>query len=150
VNGGGVVRAALAGVATGARSFAAVTACASTPVGPSPLDRLLHRAWVRRSVRRSALGEVIADKLPVAPPRTAPAGLLARAVLGTVAGSVVAGRERLALPVGAAAGLAGALAWSFAGPPVRAALAERFGGDLPGALAEDAAAYGIAALAVRR
>lgn len=140
----------LAGLATGARSFAGAAVCASTAPGAARLDRLLHRRLVRRSLRRSALVELAGDKLPMAPARTEPIGLGGRALLGATSGAVVAGRGGDPMWRGAVAGLAGAVAWTFAGPRVRALVAQRAGSDLPGAVAEDVAAYALAAAAARR
>jgi uncharacterized membrane protein len=145
-----LVRPLLAGLATGARSFAGAAACASTAPGAARLDRLLHQRLVRRSLRRSALLELAGDKLPITPSRTEPLGLGARALLGATSGAVVAGRGGDPMWRGALAGLVGAGAWAFAGPRVRALVAQRAGSDLPGAVAEDVAAYALAVAAARR
>jgi uncharacterized membrane protein len=144
-----VIRPLLAGLATGARSFSAAAVCAGTTAGTHRVDRLLHSRVARRGIRRGAIVEVALDKLPVAPPRTEPRGLVARVALAAASGAVVASRRGEPAWRGAAIGVAGALPWTFAGPPVRAALARRSGSDLPGALGEDAVAYGLAYLAVR-
>jgi uncharacterized membrane protein len=145
-----LAKSLLAGVATGARSFSAAAMCARTEPGPARLDRFLHRRFVRRSLRRSALLEIAGDKLPVTPARTDRAGLVARAVLGATTGGIVAARGNEPAWRGALAGLAGAVAWSYTGVRVRAMAAERAGRDLPGAVAEDVAAYALAFAATRR
>src|SRR5688500_8227389 len=68
-DGAALLRAAALGAASGVRSTAGVTAVA---LGSGALDRgpaaRLHRA--RPLVALLALGELVADKLPVTPPRT--------------------------------------------------------------------------------
>ena len=60
-----------------------------------------------------ALGEIVADKLPFAPPRTQPGPLGARAVSGGVCGAALFLAEGKPLAVGAAIGAAAAVASSF-------------------------------------
>jgi uncharacterized membrane protein len=145
-----LVRAALAGWASGARSFMAVTAVSRTPGGSGRVERLLHRRGVQRSLRSSAVFEVVGDKLPVTPPRTDPPSLAGRVALGALSGGVVASRGGGRALAGAAVGAATSAAWTFAGPKYRAAVAARTGGDLTGALAEDAAAVALGWAAARR
>ncbi|WP_260703240.1 DUF4126 family protein [Edaphobacter flagellatus] len=61
-----------------------------------------------------AIGELIADKLPKTPARTAPIGLIARIVTGGLSGAALAlsaGKSTLAgIMLGAAGGIAGAFA----------------------------------------
>ncbi|HEV7204761.1 MAG TPA: hypothetical protein VGN18_09120 [Jatrophihabitans sp.] len=144
-----LLRAALAGAASGSRSQAVLAACVLTRPGSTRLDRWLHRPSVRRSVLYGAAGELVGDKLPVAPSRTEPPGLGARLALGAATAGLLATRrgERPALP--AVVGLLAAAGTTFAGPPARAAAAARFGSDLPGALTEDVLAVGLAAAATR-
>jgi len=145
-----LAKSVTAGLATGARSFSAAALYTRGEPDPSRLDRALHHRLVRRSLRRSALVEVVGDKLPVAPARTERAGLTARTVLGAATGALVAARGGETAWRGALAGLGGALAWTFAGVRVRALAAERLGSDVPGAVAEDVAAYALAFAATRR
>lgn len=145
-----LLRAALAGLATGARSSTAIAAYARTPAGPGRVDRLLQRKFVRKSVRRSALLELIGDKLPQTPPRTAPPSLAARSVLGALSGGLVARRGGGSALAGAVVGAGASTAWTFAGPRYRALAAGRAGNDLPGALVEDGAALALARIAARR
>ena len=144
-----VLRAALAGVATGARSFSVVAACARTPGGDTPIERTLHRPLVRKGLGRSALGEMVGDKLPMTPPRTSPPALGGRVVLSALAGAVVSARAGGSARAGALVGLGTSTAWTFGGPRYRAAAAARTGNDLPGALGEDAAALVLARLVTR-
>lgn len=144
-----LLRAALAGAASGSRSQAVLAACVLTPPGSTRLDRWLHRPSLRRSVLYGAAGELVGDKLPITPSRTDPPGLGARLALGAVTAGLIGTRrgERAALP--ALVGLLAAAGTTFAGPPARAAAAARLGSDLPGALAEDVLALGLAAAATR-
>ncbi len=86
------------------------------------------------------LGELIGDKLPRAPSRTALLPLLGRAVSGAVVGAAVfvAGDRRAAS--GAAVGSTAAIIAAFAGERLRALIVEKSGlPDPVVALAEDAA-----------
>ncbi|HEV2273444.1 MAG TPA: DUF4126 family protein [Acidobacteriaceae bacterium] len=90
-----------------------------------------------------ALAELVADKLPKTPARTAPAGLSARILFGALVGSALAisaGRS----PMGAAiAGLLGGVAGAFAGYTIRHSLVTQAHlPDLVVALAEDLVAIG--------
>ena len=90
-------------------------------------------------------GEVVADKLPVTPPRTTIGPFLQRLATGGTSGAAVhydAGRSR---PLGALLGATGAGAGAWAGSRARVLLAERT--RLPGPLlgaAEDLFAVGLA------
>ncbi len=88
-----LVRSALAGLATGARSQSALAACARTPGRGGRLDRFLNRKRVRKSLTRSAAFELVTDKLPVTPARTAPPSVAARVTLGAVTGALVSSRS---------------------------------------------------------
>lgn len=85
-----------------------------------------------------AVGELVADKLPRTPKRTAAPGLIARMLTGGVAGACVAvGSAQAALP-GAVLGVAGALVGAFVGYHVRSRLVQRLGiQDIYVALVED-------------
>src|SRR5581483_738934 len=73
-----------------------------------------------------ALGELVADKLPKTPARTAPVGLIARVITGALSGACVS-LSGLTTPwIGAAVGVIGALAGAFAGYNARAALVRGF------------------------
>jgi uncharacterized membrane protein len=144
------LRAALAGAASGSRSQSALTACAYTPPNPyRRIDRWLHKPGVRRGQAVAAVGELIADKLPQTPARTSAQGLLPRLLLGATAATVLAGRHGESQRRAAVVGALAATATSFAGVRARAAAAARAGSDLPGAVAEDAFAAGLAITATR-
>ena len=119
--------ATLAGFACGLRTFS----------GPLVLAR---RAPVRAFLAFAAAGELVGDKLPSVPSRTAPGPLALRVAAGAFCGHVFAGRA------GLVAGAAGAAAGSFAGQRARGLLTERTGRpDAVFAVAEDTVAYALAA-----
>jgi hypothetical protein len=144
-----VVRAALVGFGSGARSLSAITACALTVPGPGRVDAVLHRPRIRKSLRSSALLELVSDKLPITPPRTSPSSLTSRVALGALAAGVLAARSgdqrRPAVLIGAAT----AAGWTLAGGRYRAVLKRRFGSDLPGAVFEDGATVLAGVIATR-
>ncbi|HST12799.1 MAG TPA: DUF4126 family protein [Terriglobales bacterium] len=72
-----------------------------------------------------ALGELVADKLPNTPARTASLGLTARIVLGAACGAAIAIAKGLSLPVSAVVACIGAVAGTFAGYNVRHSLVTR-------------------------
>jgi len=149
-----LLRSLLLGVVTGSRSQLGLAALAWS----APPDR--HDARVLRALRSrpgrlalaaAAAGEVVADKLPTTPSRTAPPVLAARLASGAAVGALAAGRtDRRGALLAATAGVVGAAAGSYAGSAYRRAAVRRTGTpDLPWALVEDAAAAGLAAAAAR-
>ncbi len=88
-----------------------------------------------------ALLELGADKLPGTPSRTAPPGLIARLVMGALAGSCVASAGGHAGITGAVLGGAGGLVGCFAGYEARTRLVRTLGApDVVVAVLEDLAA----------
>ena|SRR5207253_1927339 len=88
-----------------------------------------------------ALAELIIDKLPQTPARTAPFGLIARIVLGALCGMALATSDRVSPSLGALVASAGALVGAFTGYRARHTLVARL--RVPGyvvALTEDAIA----------
>ena len=85
-----------------------------------------------------ALGELVADKLPITPKRTEIPGLIARMLTGGIAGACIAdGGAQPALP-GAVLGAAGGLVGAFAGYQLRTRIVNGLGiRDLYIALVED-------------
>ena len=82
--------------------------------------------------------ELVADKLPSTPARTAPPGLIARLVTGGLCGACIASAAGGTLLVGVLLGAAGGLVGCFAGYRARAALVRSFGlPDAVVAVAED-------------
>jgi uncharacterized membrane protein len=135
--------------------LAAVTGSRTT-LGPA----LALRASGRRPLARAAVylmaaAELIGDKLPTTPSRTAPLGLGLRAA--SAAGLALALRRRRSRAAAAGAlalGLAGALAGAFGGLRLRLALARRLGGGrwanaAAGAI-EDVALLAVGARLARR
>jgi uncharacterized membrane protein len=120
-------RAFLTGVAAGSRTFV-------------PAGALVLRGRAPRLLLLATVGELVGDKLPWAPSRLDPGPLGGRAVSGAVGAVALGGGGG-----GALLGAAGALAGAWAGARGRARLSA--GGtrsDLPGAVAEDAAALALA------
>jgi uncharacterized membrane protein len=129
--------AALLGGAAGLRSFTPLAALAVA-------GRLGGRPWVTRGIPLLAVGELIGDKLPSTPARTALGPLVGRAACGALAGTVVGGRR------GAVAGAAAAVAAAFAGQHGRAALVRATGRpDAVIATGEDVLALALARLGSR-
>ena len=85
------------------------------------------------------IGELVGDKLPIAPSRTTPPPLLGRAVSGAVVGAAVFVSEDRRATTGAALGSTAAIIAAFAGERLRALAVEKTGLPAPVvALAEDA------------
>jgi uncharacterized membrane protein len=85
-----------------------------------------------------ALGELIGDKLPRTPNRTAPGPLVSRLIFGSLVGSIAATAMRGPALEGAVLGVVGAALGTFAGFMIRRDLVKRIGGaDLPIAVTED-------------
>jgi uncharacterized membrane protein len=85
-----------------------------------------------------ALGELVADKLPNTPARTAPVGLIARIFLGGACGAAAAIAIGLSLPIAIVVGCIGAVVGTFTGYHVRHFLVTRAHlPDLAVALGED-------------
>jgi uncharacterized membrane protein len=146
----------LIGVVTGLRSLTAPAAVAWAAhlnwlnLHGTPLNFMASAAAVVTFTLLAAM-ELIADKLPKAPSRTAPLGLIARIVLGGLSGACVgvAGTQSIAL--GAVVGVAGGVAGTFAGYQVRTGLVRALKcPDLVIALLEDAVAVGGGLLIVSR
>ncbi len=88
-----------------------------------------------------ALVELIADKLPNTPARTAPLGLIARVLVGGFCGAALSLSAGGGVVVAAIVGVLGALAGTFGGYNIRHALvAKAHLPDIAVALAEDAVA----------
>jgi uncharacterized membrane protein len=69
-----------------------------------------------------AIVELITDQLPSTPPRTKPPGLIARVLMGGLAGACVAVAGAGSLLVGAVLGIVGALVGTFGGYQARTGL----------------------------
>ena len=92
-----------------------------------------------------AIGELIADKLPMTPKRTAPAPLIARIVTGGLCGASLLAAVGKSLIVGMLLGGIGGLVGAFLGYTVRRRLVNNFHiNDLVVAVCEDVVAVGLA------
>ncbi|MFC8733747.1 hypothetical protein ACFT5B_14930 [Luteimicrobium sp. NPDC057192] len=135
-----VVRAAFVGAAAGSRSSLGLA---------QPFLTSGHRAL--RIVGLLGVGaELVGDKLPATPSRLDPPGPVVRAIAGAVGAATLtrrAGSRPGTLVAAALLGAAASAVGTFGGAAWRRAVAERGGPDLPAALAEDAAAVTLAALA---
>lgn len=94
-----------------------------------------------------AILELIMDALPRAPARTGAQGVIARIISGIVVGWFVCSFRGANPFLGALLSVAGALAGTFIGLPVRVAAIQRLGA-LPAALLEDFVAIGLTIFAV--
>ena len=100
-------------------------------------------------VTAMAAGEMVVDKLPGVPDRTAPPSLAFRAVSGALSAALLCRGGKLPLAWCAVAGAIGAVAGSFAGLSGRRQLQERLP-DTAAALAEDAMAIAAGGWLVSR
>jgi len=140
--------ALLLGVTAGLRSMTAPASLALAQQQKFEHERLwpLGSRRVAQVLTMLAIGEMVFDKLPFAPNRIAPGVLTGRVLSGAMCGAAVSRRDQKA---GALLGMAGALAGSFAGYFIRKAAGRTSGlPDAVIALAEDALAMGIGAVAV--
>jgi uncharacterized membrane protein len=93
---------------------------------------------ISKALTMMQLGEIVLDKLPIAPSRTAVMPLLGRAASGGLAGAAAFASEDRHAAAGTILGSSATVAAAFAGEGVRALL-ERIGFPDPAvALAEDA------------
>ena len=74
-----------------------------------------------------ALGELVADKLPQTPSRTAPVGLIARIVTGALPGACIAAAGGVTLLAGAGLGASGGVAGCFGGYQARKRIVQALG-----------------------
>jgi uncharacterized membrane protein len=131
--GAGVRRAAVLGTVTGARTFLAPAALALR-------GRLGTAAKFALPVL--AAGEIVGDKLPMAPPRVEGPGLVGRVVSGAISGRVSGGGR------GARVGAAFALAATYPSQALRAQVVKRTPlPDIAYAVPEDLIGMALAVLA---
>ena len=98
----------------------------------------LDRPAVLIVVTLLAIGELIADKLPKTPSRTAPLGMTARIVLGGASAAALAVSAHANLALAVVAGAVGGIVGAFAGYNVRHFLVTKKGlPDFAVAIAED-------------
>lgn len=90
-----------------------------------------------------ALAELVTDKLPKTPARTAPTGLIARIIMGAFCGAALAVATGGGFLGGSIIGVVGALVGTFGGYHIRRALVTQAHlPDIAVALAEDLVAIG--------
>lgn len=97
----------------------------------------------------AAVGELIADKLPMTPSRKVPIQFSGRVLVGAFCGLAMATPHGTAV-IGAVLGAVGAVIGTLGGAAMRSGLASAFGKDFPAALLEDVIALGGAFLIVSR
>ena len=98
-----------------------------------------------------AIGELIADKLPTIPKRTAPAPLLARIITGGLCGACLLATAEKSLVAGAILGGTGAVIGAFLGYDIRRRLVNNLHiKDFVVAVCEDVVAVGRALFLVSR
>jgi uncharacterized membrane protein len=97
-----------------------------------------------------ALGELVGDKLPMAPSRTTLPSLLGRAASGGLVGAALFVAEGRRAAAGAALGASAAVAAAFTGEQLRALVGQKIGLPNPVvALAEDAIVLLVGSRALR-
>jgi uncharacterized membrane protein len=98
-----------------------------------------------------AIGELIADKLPRTPKRTAPVPLLARILIGGLCGALLYVSANHSLFIGALFGGVGAVIGAFGGYEIRRRLGNKLNvKEIFIALCEDLIAIGLACFLVSR
>lgn len=97
-----------------------------------------------------AIVELVADKLPNTPARTAPVGLIARIIMGGLCGACLYAAGAASPIPGAVFGIIGALIGTFAGYHIRRALVSKLNvKDILIAVPEDIIAIVLACVIVR-
>jgi uncharacterized membrane protein len=144
--------AVLIGIVAGMRAMTAPAAISwAARLGKLGLSgtwlAFLGYAWTPWIFTLLAVGEFVTDQLPSTPSRTVPVQFGTRILVGGVCGAALtAGAGSMLL--GAALGIAGAVAGTLGGRLFRARMAAAFGRDRPAALLEDAIALGAAVVVV--
>ena len=117
---------------------------------PQPAQAL-GSTLARRLLAAAALGEVVADKLPGMPARTAPPVLAGRIASGALVGAATAAARREPLLFPALAGAGGAVAASYAMLALRRSADDATGlPDTAVALVEDALTVALGRTLARR
>jgi uncharacterized membrane protein len=132
----------LIGFFAGLRSLTAPAATAwATHLGWLKLERPLSLIGSVPSVAiftLLAVVELVADKLPQTPSRTSPPGLIARIVMGGLAGACVSAAGGQGIFLGVVLGASGGVAGCFAGYQARTRIVQALGTrDIYVALLED-------------
>lgn len=127
-----LVRTAALGYAVGIRSMTPLAVLSwGASSGEISLKgsqfELLANPKVTVGLALAAAGEMVADKLPMTPPRTQPLPLVFRVLNGALAGAVMFEAEDEPVLAGAAVGAVSAAAGSFAGYGLRMMLQKQAG-----------------------
>lgn len=145
-----MLRPILIGILSGQRALTPIATVAEAarrgvlpPENGAPA--LLTHPLVAAGLAAVAAGELGGDKMPSAPNRTVPSGLIARSLTAAVAGAALVPRERRV--AGAAVATAAAVATSFIGLHLRLRAMRRWGQTGTG-LVEDALIVGGSAAVV--
>jgi uncharacterized membrane protein len=136
------------GVVAGLRSFTAPAVAWAAHLGWINLHgsslSFMGSAWAVAVLSILALVELVADKLPNTPSRTAPVGLSARIVTGSLTGACLAVAGGATLWLGALAGAVGGIAGAFGGYHSRVGLVRALRvPDFAIAIPEDLIAIGL-------
>lgn len=111
----------------------------------------LGSPWVAAALTALQAGEMIGDKLPSVPGRTAPGPLLGRLGSGALVGTAVSASEGHRVLTGSLVGAGTAVAAAFAGEQLRAVIGGKTGvPDALVALAEDAVVLAVTASLLRQ
>src|SRR6201986_702493 len=97
--------ATIVGAISGVRSMGGTTIVSQlAKASKAPLEesgiKILENPITSRTIATLALGEVLADKLPFIPSRTAPISLAVRAITGAVAGGALSRSKKRSLVIG--------------------------------------------------
>ena len=142
-----LLMALLIGVVAGLRSLTAPAVVSWGAYLGSITLQSTWAAWVASLITAIvltvlAVGELVNDKLPKTPPRTAPPVFAARIIMGGFAGAVIGASHHWTVTC-LGAGIIGAVLGTLGGYQARKRLVAAIGGkDLPIALLEDAVAIG--------
>jgi uncharacterized membrane protein len=136
------------GVIAGLRTFSAPAAVSwaahrrSLPLNDTPFQ-FLSSAPASLVLSALALAELVGDKLPSTPNRTAAGPLIARALSGALCGAALCAAAKRPIAEGAVCGVLGAMAGAFAGYEIRRRLGRELQApDAAIAVVEDALAIG--------
>jgi uncharacterized membrane protein len=110
-------------------------------LGQSPLA-FLGSTVAAYLLAAGAIVELIVDKLPKTPPRTALPGLVARIVLGGLSGAALCAAANQSMVIGGLLGAVGGVAGAYGGYALRTRLSQALKSPLVAALIEDAIAIG--------
>src|SRR3954447_20526340 len=138
---GAVVGSVLLGAASGLRAQLAVATVVARP-DPS-LPPIFRRPWTRRLLVAAAAAELVGDKLPTAPSRLEPPGLVGRLAMGALAAGLFAQARQAAWPAAAAIGASSAAIAAKIGHDLRVEIAQH-APDPAVAIVEDELALALA------